>query len=78
MGNDFSAHVTTLLVVCELEGLMSIERLNAFCRKYDLVFKEMGRVKGEEVYWFIDFENNARYYSAAEITDKMNMDLVAH
>lgn len=55
---------------------MSIPTLNAFCRKYDLVFVEMGCVKGEEVYWFIDFNNERRYYSAAEIADKMKEVLV--
>ena len=50
---------------------MSIPTLNAFCRKYDLVFVEEGRVNGQEVYWFIDHQNQRRYYSASEIKDKL-------
>jgi hypothetical protein len=52
---------------------MSISDLNAFCRKFDLIFVEMGRVQGEEVYWFIDYNNRRRYYSAAEINDSMGV-----
>ncbi|MHC5081446.1 MAG: hypothetical protein ACYTHN_20785 [Planctomycetota bacterium] len=50
---------------------MSISILNAFCRKYDLIFVEMGRVRGDEVYWFIDFNNRRCFYTAMEIEDKL-------
>lgn len=50
---------------------MSVSDLNAFCRRYDLVFVEMGRVKDAEVYWFVDYNNERRYYSAAEIASKL-------
>lgn len=52
---------------------MSISLLNSFCRRYDLVFAELGTKQGEEVYWFIDFENNRRYYTNREIRSKMNL-----
>jgi hypothetical protein len=37
----------------------------------------MGRVKGVEVYWFIDFSNRRCYYSAPEIEDKINAVLTS-
>jgi len=49
----------------------NIEILNAFCRRYDLVFVEFGRVRSEDIYWFVDFNNQRRYYSMAEIRDKL-------
>jgi hypothetical protein len=51
---------------------MSISILNAFCRKFDLVFVELGRVQGNEVYWFVDYNNRRRYYTAPEIQDKLS------
>ena len=53
------------------EATVSISTLNSFCRMYDLVFVELGRVDGNDVYWFIDFENQRRYYTAAEISEKV-------
>ena len=50
---------------------MSIGFLNTFCRRFDLIFVEMGQTKGTEVYWFIDFKNGRRYYSKDEIYSKM-------
>ena len=50
---------------------MSVSELNAFSRRFDLIFVEMGRVKQEDVYWFLDFKNQKRYYTAAEITSKL-------
>jgi hypothetical protein len=50
---------------------MTIPTLNAFCRRYDLIFVEMGRVNGSEVYWFIDFQHERRYYTAEEIKEKV-------
>jgi hypothetical protein len=50
---------------------MSIPTLNTFCRKYDLVFVEEGRVHGNDVYWFIDFNNKRRYYTSHEIELKL-------
>ena len=58
-------------------GKMTITSLNAFCRRYDLIFVEMGRVKGEDVYWFIDFNNRRCFYSAPEIKNKIIAPLVA-
>lgn len=51
---------------------MSVARLNAFCRRFDMIFVEMGRVCGCDVYWFIDFQNDRRYYSYQEIESKMS------
>lgn len=51
---------------------MSISLLNAFCRRYDLIFVEMGRVRGDEVYWFIDFQNRRCFYTAGEIEEKIS------
>ena len=50
---------------------MSVARLNAFCRRFDMIFVEMGRVSGTDVYWFIDFWNDRRYYTFNEIESKM-------
>jgi hypothetical protein len=50
---------------------MPIPTLNAFCRKYDLIFVETGRVHGDEVYWFIDFNNRRCYYSRHEIETRL-------
>ncbi len=50
---------------------MSVAFLNSFCRRFDLIFVEMGRSKGEDVYWFIDFKNGKRYYTKDEIYGKM-------
>jgi hypothetical protein len=52
---------------------MTVPELNAFCRRYDLIFVEEGMDKGIPVYWFIDFQNERRFYSAAEINDKMGV-----
>ena len=54
-------------------GEMCIATLNCFCRKYDVVFVEMGRVKGNEVYWFIDRDNKRVYYTAPEIESKITV-----
>jgi hypothetical protein len=52
---------------------MSEYLLNNFCRRFDLIFKEMGRYKGEEVYLFIDFHNDRRFYTKEEIFSKMGL-----
>jgi hypothetical protein len=51
---------------------MSVSSLNSFCRRFDLIFVEMGRCNGHEVYWFIDFNNDRRYYTKDEIRSKMD------
>lgn len=51
---------------------MSIHLLNCFCRKYDLVFVEMGRNRGDEIYWFLDYNNERRFYTAIEIEEKLS------
>jgi len=53
---------------------MDIPTLNSFCRRYDLVFVEIGREQGTDVYWFIDYDNKKRYYTFGEIIDKLNED----
>lgn len=50
---------------------MSVSLLNAFCRKFDLVYVEMGLVEGSDVYWFVDFNNHRRCYTAPEIRNKL-------
>lgn len=62
---------------------MDVPKLNCFCRKYDLVFMETGRVDKNDVFWFIDFFNKKRYYTAIEIDEKIremctNSSLVKH
>ena len=52
---------------------MSVSFLNSFCRRYDLIYVEMGRQQGTDVYWFIDFENSRRYYTKEEIYSKMGL-----
>ena len=52
---------------------MSVSLLNAFCRKFDLIFVEMGHVEGSDVYWFVDFNNRRRFYTAPEIQDKLSL-----
>jgi hypothetical protein len=54
-----------------LEARMSVSYLNSFCRRFDLIFVEMGCCTGQEVYWFIDFKNSRRFYTKEEITGKM-------
>lgn len=51
--------------------MISISMINTFCRKYDLVFMEMGRDSGQDVYWFVDFNNNKVFFSALEINSKI-------
>jgi len=51
---------------------MTISLLNTFCLRYDLIFIEMGRVKGREVYWFLDSKSNRRYYTSEEIESKIS------
>ena len=50
---------------------MSVSQLNTFCRQYDLIYVEMGRVRGSDVYWFVDFQNDRRYFTKEEIFSKM-------
>jgi len=49
----------------------TVETLNTFCRRYDLVFMEIGYAESEDVYWFVDFNNQKRCYSMPEIQDKL-------
>ena len=56
---------------------MTIDKLNTFCRRYDLIFKEMGRIEGVDVYWFIDFDNETRHYTHTEICSKLDVNLVS-
>lgn len=51
---------------------VDIPTLNAFCRKYDLIFVELGQVRKEPVYWFIDSNNHRCYYSAVEIEARLD------
>lgn len=50
---------------------MTVSDLNCFCRKYDLIFVEEGQVEKKPIYWFIDFQNNKRYYTENEIDEKI-------
>ena len=50
---------------------MLVPEMNTFCRCYDLIYVESGRVEHQDVYWFIDFKNNKRYYTVSEIQDKL-------
>ena len=52
---------------------LPVPRMNEFCRRFDLIYVETGRQGGQDVYWFIDFENNRRYYTIEEIRSKMGM-----
>ena len=52
---------------------MSVSDLNAFCRRFDLIYVEEGYERGTPIYWFIDFENHRRYYTKEEIESKMGM-----
>lgn len=56
---------------------MDIPLMNCFCRRFDLVFIEMGQVKGKPIYWFVDFENQRRYYTNEEIIEKTRTDTAA-
>ena len=51
---------------------MTISLLNDFCLKFDLVFIELGRVKSNEVYWFVDHTGSRYFYTFAEITSKLS------
>jgi hypothetical protein len=52
---------------------MTVTTLNAFSRKYDLVFFEMEKKDDGYVYKFIDFENKNRQYTAEEIFERVAM-----
>jgi hypothetical protein len=54
---------------------MDIPLMNCFCRRFDLVFIEMGQVKGKPVYWFVDFANQRRYYTNEEIVEKTQLNV---
>ena len=47
--------------------------MNSFCRRYDMVYVEMGRIGGVDVYWFVDFDNHRRYYTYDEILNKIRL-----
>ncbi|GEM_PF-6188161 len=51
---------------------VSVKYMNAFCRRYDLIFVESGRLMGDEVHWFIDADNEKRHYTSEEIHDKLH------
>jgi len=51
---------------------LSIPIINAFCRKYDLIFVEMGRENKEDVLCFIDFKHDRRNFTPLEITSRMD------
>jgi len=51
---------------------VSAAKLNAFCRRYDLIFVEYGRKNGEETYRFVDFNNEKRYYTYTEIKERLD------
>ncbi len=50
---------------------VDIPTLNSFCRRYNMIFVEMGLVKGEDVYCFIDFKNGRAHFTADEIESKL-------
>jgi hypothetical protein len=50
---------------------MQVQELNVFSRRYDLIFVEEGRVGGKDVYWFIDFDNDRRWFTCEEIREKI-------
>ena len=50
---------------------MTIALLNTFCRKFDLIFIEMGRMRGDDVYWFLSDKQRRCYYTAEEIESKV-------
>lgn len=50
---------------------MRVHQLNVFCRKFDLIYIETGRVKGDDVYWFLDHQNRRVYFTAPEILSKI-------
>jgi len=47
---------------------VSISKINAFCRKNDLVFVETGANASQEIFWFLDYTNHRRSYTQEEIT----------
>jgi len=49
---------------------MSNQTLNKFCRMYDLIFIGTGTEKEGPVYYFLDSENDRRYYTATEIEER--------
>lgn len=50
---------------------MSIHEINVFCRKFDLIYVETGRVEGQDVYWFLNHQNQRVFYTAPEIYSKI-------
>jgi len=54
-----------------MEDTIPMTTLNAFCRRYDLIFIELeGRGKGL-VYKFIDSKDDESRYAADEIREKV-------
>ena len=51
---------------------MSISTLNAFCRRFDLVFVEMGMINGQDIFRFVDFRNAKVYFTDDEIMQKIS------
>lgn len=51
---------------------LSISKVNAFCRKFDLVFVEMGREKKQDVLCFIDFRNARCTFTPNEIIERLD------
>lgn len=52
---------------------MTIALLDNFCKRFDLIFIEMGRLKGSEVYWFLNSKHKRCFYTAYEIESKIEM-----
>ena len=52
---------------------ISISTINAFCRKFDLVFMETGREDKKDVLRFIDFNNSRCTFTPDEITAKLDI-----
>ena len=52
---------------------LTVPRMNEFCRRFDMIYVETGCVEGCEVYWFLDFQHERRYYTIEEIYSKLDM-----
>ena len=51
---------------------VSIPRVNAFCRKLDLVYVEEGVVNKESIHWFLDFNNRRIHFTDLEIETRLS------
>jgi len=54
---------------------MTISLMNAFCRRYDLVYVEEGVIDHKPIHWFLDYNNERICFSDEEIENKLTLNI---